>query len=180
MKQSSKAALGGIVSALSVVIMLCTYISPFLVYTAPPFAGLLLILIVKESGYKWALGTYFCVSLLSVFLIADKESAVFYTMFYGYYPALALFLNLKIKSKLLRNCLKLIIYNTATILSLLICAYVFGIDYNEFTAGGIIFVVAIILMLNILLIVFDILIDRVCIIYDYKIRRKFRKLFNIR
>ena len=63
MKESSKAALGGIVSALAVVVMLCTYISPLLVYTAPPFAGVLLLLIVNELGYKWSLGTFFAISL---------------------------------------------------------------------------------------------------------------------
>ena len=78
MRESSKAALGGIVSALAVIAMLVTYLSPLLVYTAPPLAGILLILIVNEIGYRWAFGTYVSISLLSVFLIADKESAVFY------------------------------------------------------------------------------------------------------
>ena len=70
--------------------MLITYFSPLLVYTAPPFAGILLIVIVNEIGYRWALGTYVAISLLSVFLIADKESAVYFTMFFGYYPILKL------------------------------------------------------------------------------------------
>ena len=96
MRESSKAALGGIVAALAVVVMLATYISPLLVYTAPPFAGLLLIFIIKEIGYSWAFGTYAAVSLLSVFVIADKESAVFFTFFFGFYPILRSFLCKKI------------------------------------------------------------------------------------
>ena len=65
MRESSKAALCGIVAALAVVIMMITYISPVLVYTAPPFAGLILLLIVNEVSFSRAVGTYFAVSLLS-------------------------------------------------------------------------------------------------------------------
>ena len=59
MRESSKAALCGMVAALAVVIMMITYISPVLVYTAPPFAGLILLLIVNEVGFSRAVGTYF-------------------------------------------------------------------------------------------------------------------------
>jgi len=86
MRESSKAALCGIVAALAVVIMMITYISPVLVYTAPPFAGLILLLIVNEVSFSRAVGTYFAVSLLSLFLIADKEAATFFTCFFGFYP----------------------------------------------------------------------------------------------
>ena len=97
MRESTKAALGGIVSALAVIVMLVTYLSPLLVYTAPPFAGILLILIVNELGNKWAVGTYVSISLLSIFFIADKESAVFFTMFFGYYPILKLWMDAHLK-----------------------------------------------------------------------------------
>lgn len=180
MRQSSKAALGGIVSALSIVIMLCTYISPLLVYTAPPFAGILLILIINELGYKWAFGTFASISLLSVFLIADKESAVFYTMFFGYYPILVLFLQSKIKSKIFKYIIKIIICNIACISAVMVCAFVFNISYDDFSEGGILFTLAFIVLMNILFIVFDFFVLRIQDVYILKLRKKFRKLFNIR
>lgn len=180
MRQSSKAALGGIVSALSVVIMLCTYISPFLVYTAPPFAGMLLILIINELGYKWAIGTYVCVSTLSVFLIADKESAVFYTMFFGYYPILSLFVGEKIKNKLLRFIIKLITFNLSCFFSIFICAYVFNVSYDDLTGESEWFVCIFVILMNVLFIVFNFLISRIQVIYVTRLRKKFIKLFNIR
>lgn len=180
MKESSKAAIGGIVSALSVVIMLCTYISPLLVYTAPPFAGLLLILIVNELGYKWAAGTYVTISILSIFVIADKESAVFFTLLFGYYPILSLFLDNKMKIKPLRKILKLIIFNSACISSILMCMFVFNITYDDLFDGGVILAVIFALLLNILFFSYDTLVSKMHILYKLKFQKKFRKLFNIR
>ena len=63
MRESSKAALGGIIAALSVSIMLLTYISPLLVYTVPVISGLLLLIIVTEIGYK---AFAYCYNLTSI------------------------------------------------------------------------------------------------------------------
>ena len=69
LRESTKASLGGIIAALSIVIMLLTYVSPLLVYTAPPFAGILLLIIINELGFRWSVATFAAVSLLSVFII---------------------------------------------------------------------------------------------------------------
>ncbi|MBR3767891.1 MAG: hypothetical protein IKL10_06595 [Clostridia bacterium] len=180
MRESSKAALGGIVSALAIVIMLSTYISPLLVYTAPPFAGLLLLLIVNELGYKWSVGTYVSISLLSIFLIADKESAVFFTMFFGYFPILSVFFENRIKNKILRYIIKLKIFDISCFLSIMICIYVFGISYDDLTQDGLIFTIAFILLMNVLFVVYDILVVRLQQLYLIKFKKRFRKLFNIK
>ena len=106
MRESTKASLGGIIAALSIVIMLLTYVSPLLVYTAPPFAGILLLIIINELGFRWSAATFAAVSLLSVFIIADKEAAVFYTMFFGYYPILVTVINKAVKNKLVNFVIK--------------------------------------------------------------------------
>lgn len=180
MRESTKAAIGGIISALAVVIMLCTYISPLLVYTAPPFAGLLLILIVNELGYKWAIGTYISISLLSVFVIADKESGVFFTMLFGYYPILAIFFDEKFKNKVIKQIIKLFIFNGACVSSVVICMVVFNISYDDLFEDGIVFFVLFAVLLNVLFFVYDILVTRLQLLYKLRIQKKFRKLFNIR
>ena len=58
MKQSSKCAIGGIVSALSLVLMISVAIIPFLTYALPALAGVLIIFIVIEIDKKWAFGVY--------------------------------------------------------------------------------------------------------------------------
>lgn len=180
MRQSSKAALGGIISALSVVIMLCTYISPFLVYTAPAFAGILLMVIVKEAGYKWALGNYACVSLLSFFIIADKEAAVFYIMLFGNYPVLSMFLGDKIRNTAFRFLIKFTVFNASVLLAVFLCSYFFGISYDDLYNEGYVYLIVFAVLLNILMLIYDILIGRLIVLYVKKIQSKFRKLFNIR
>ena len=178
MRESSKAALGGIVSALAVVVMLATYLSPLLVYTAPPFAGILLILIVNEIGNKWAVGTYVSISLLSIFFIADKESAVFFTMFFGYYPILKLWMDGRLKNKALRWILKFLIFNASISLSVAICIFVFHIPYDDFSEGGYVMLGVFWVMLNLLLVIYDFLIMTLQNLYDRKLRRRIRKIFR--
>ncbi len=178
MRESSKAALGGIIAALSVCIMLATYISPLLVYTAPPFAGLLLIFIIKEIGYSWALGTYAAVSFLTIFVVADKESAVFFTFFFGYYPILRTFLCEKIKLRPLSFLAGFTVFNISLLFSVLLCSKVFGIDYSEFTEGGRITVLLFIAMMNVVFIVYDYLFLKLNVFYDRMLSEKVKKLFR--
>lgn len=178
MRESSKAALGGIVAALSVVIMLATYLSPLLVYTAPPFAGILLIVILEELDLKWAFGTYVAISLLSLFMIADKEAAVFFTLFFGYYPILRAFFSTKIKKKQVLLLLGWIVFNVASAAAILLCAFVFHIDYGEFYENGKLFVILTIFLMNVVFIVYDFLLVRVHTYYRLKIKSKIKKIFK--
>lgn len=179
MKDSSKSALGGIIAALSVSIMLLTYISPSLfVYSAPAVAGVFLVVIVGGMGYKWAFGTYAAVSILSMFLIADKEAAVFYVLLFGYYPILRTYFAEKIKNKVLLWIAKIFIFNIALALALLISNFVFGIDYSEFTEQGKWMVVLFLLLMNLLLIIYDLLVYRLLLLYTKKIHKRIRKLFK--
>ena len=86
MKQSSKCALGGIVAAISLVLMISVAIVPFMTYALPAVSGALIVFMVIEVDKKWAFGVYAAVSILGLFLVPDKEVAVMYTAFFGYYP----------------------------------------------------------------------------------------------
>lgn len=178
MRESAKAALGGIIAALSISIMLLTYISPFLVYTAPVFAGILLIVIVTEIGYKWAFGTYTAISLLAIFLIADKEAAVFFIMLFGYYPILRTFILQRLKNRAVFFILKLLIFNFALAASISLCNFVFHIDYSEFTEKGRVYVAVFWVLMNIVLFLYDYLIGKSMTLYRKKIQKRIRQLFK--
>ena len=180
MRESSKAALSGIISALAVVILLSTYLSPFLVYAAPAFAGLLLLLILSEIGYKWALGSFFTVSALSLFLISDKEASVFFTMFFGYYPILSYFLSKKISSSFIKFIIKFPLFNISCILSYLLCIFFFGLSPEEVAGEGTGYTIFLLISMNILFFLYDILSARLLELYEKKFRKRFRKLFNLR
>lgn len=178
MRESSKSALGGIIAALAVSIMLITYISPFLVYTAPPFAGILLVIIVVEIGYKWAIGTYAAIGLLSLFLIADKEAAVFFVMLFGYYPILREFIYSRLKNKVILAILKFFIFNFSLLVSVGISSYIFGIDYSEFSEDGMLFIILFIAAMNVILFLYDFLLAKVTLLYKKNIQKKIRGLFK--
>lgn len=178
MRESSKAALCGITAGLAVVVMMITYLSPLLVYTAPPVAGMLILLIVEEFDKKWAFGVYTAISLLSVFLIADKESAVFFSLFFGGYPIVKPVLDTKIKNKPLRFILKLIIDNLSLAAAVAICAYVFHIDYSDFSEGGKAMLIVFWVLFVFLLVIYDIFIEKMLLVYRVRGQKRLRKLFR--
>ena len=88
MKKTRYTTISGMVSALSVVIMLLTNIMPSMMYVIPIITGAIVFAINEIIGKKWALGVFFVTSLISFILLADKEAALNYTLFFGYYPLL--------------------------------------------------------------------------------------------
>ena len=83
LKQSSKCAIGGIVAAVSLVLMISVAIIPFLTYALPAVAGLFIVFIVIEIDKKWAFGVYCTVAILGMLLVPDKEVAVMYLAFFA-------------------------------------------------------------------------------------------------
>ena len=178
MRESSKAALGGMIAALSVVIMLITYLSPLFVYTAPPFAGILLIVILEELDMKWAFGTYAAIALLSLFMIADKEAAVFFLCFFGYYPIIRASISTKINNKPFLFFIGLLLFNIACAAGVAICAFVLHIDYRDFYQSGKIFLAVSIVLMNLVFAIYDLLLSRVHLFYIKRVKSHIRKIFK--
>lgn len=88
MKTSFKVALGGAVAALGLVLMFMTALIPFGTYAFPTFAGILTVVIVIEIGYGYAVAVYAATAILSFLLVPDKEAALMYAIFFGFYPIL--------------------------------------------------------------------------------------------
>lgn len=177
MKQSSKTAFGGLLTALSVVLMFLTGIIPFLTFALPALAGALLILIVMEIGSKWALCVYAAVSILSLLVVADKEAAMMYAAFFGYYPVIKSFLESKLP-RWLEWVAKLLIFNTAMVLAYLVIIYVFGIPLDEMEEFGKYAVPILLGMGNVVFIIYDIALTRLIGAYLHRWRKTFRRLFK--
>ena len=114
--------MGGIASALCLLLMLLTII-PIATYTMPALAGMVLIVVVIENGYSTAAMVYAAVSFLSLFICPDKEAAVLFVGFFGYYPILKGKLE-KIRSRALEYAAKFLVFNIAVIASYLVIIYV--------------------------------------------------------
>ena len=168
-KSSTRIALGGMSAALCLVVMLTTALMPFATYALPALAGILLIPIALELGCRTAWVTYIAVAILSILIVPDREAALMFISFFGYYPVLKIYID-KFKSKLLRIIIKLLTFNAAMTLSYAAIIYVFGLYYliEEF-AGG--WGLALLIVGNIFFPIYEIAVANMYRFYIYRIRK---------
>ena len=178
MKNSAKTALGGMISALSLTIMLLTAVIPYLTYALPAISGALLVLMVIEINKKWAFCAYAAISILSFLILPDKEAAMMYVAFFGYYPILKPLLESKISNNKLCWIVKAIIFNISVVLAYLVIVKVFGIPLEEMEEYGKWSVVVLLIMGNVMFVLYDICITRLVTLYLKKWQKRFRKLFK--
>lgn len=160
-KVSFIVSLGGIVSAICLFAMFLTGMLPLFVYALPALAGALMIIIVVEIGIKWAFVTYATVGILSLFITPDKEAAVLFIMFLGYYPIIKALFE-KIKSRIAEWLLKIVCFNISILVAYQIIIKVFGMvdvleqfgDYGKYGALILLF------FANIVFVIYDIALSR--------------------
>ena len=154
---SERVALGGIVASLCIVLMFLTGVLPALYIAAPMIAGMLMIILAEEVSVPWAWLTYTAVSLLAMIVSFDKEAALMFILFFGYYPILRPNLS-KIRLTPLRFVCKLILYNIFLLADVLLTMYVLGLPSFEDYGTGMLIVLAV--MANILFVFYDALLSR--------------------
>ena len=126
MKKSTQVAVGGLASALCLLLMFLTGMIPFTTYALPAMAGIVLIAVVIENSTQTAALVYVSVSLISLFLSPDKEAALMFLCFFGYYPVIKAKLE-QIRPKLLELLAKYGIFNLAIIATYWVIIYVLGL-----------------------------------------------------
>lgn len=172
---SYKVALGGIVSALCLMCMFLAGIMPMFYLILPMIAGILLMIIAEEVNKSWAWLTYISVSILSIFITADKESALVFIMLFGHFPILRLYIE-KIRLKILRWLMKLVIFNVCAVSFFYTTVFIFGIDQmledmNDLGRYG---AVIMLVLCNIIFVLYDL---NMHILY-YLYKRKFMPLLK--
>lgn len=123
-KTSFKVALGGICTAVCLIIMFCSGFLPMLDYTIPTFAGFMMVVMTVEINSKWAVAAYAAVSILCIFVTPNYEASLLFILFMGYYPILKFNLD-KSKNKIISWIIKLAVFNAAAILFFLAFQYIF-------------------------------------------------------
>ena len=122
----------GIVAALCIVIMFLTGVVPALYIVSPMAAGLLMVILVEEVSVSWAWLTYLAVSLLSLIVTFDKDAALMFILFFGYYPILRLNLE-KIRNKPLKTICKYLLFNVFLVINWFLTVYLLGLPTFEDT-----------------------------------------------
>lgn len=171
--KSRKIAFGGIVAALSLVLMLLTGVLPFGTYALPCFAGILLTSIVIEFGIPWAIGVYVGVSVLSFLLVSDKEAALYYTLILGIYPILKSLFE-RIKLRWLSFLIKLLYFNLMAVAAFYISIFVLSIPIESFSLFGVNMPFLFLLIGNAVFVVYDVCVTRLVSAYLNVWRSRFK------
>lgn len=182
MSQSAKTAIGGMITALSVVILMPTALDIF-VYALPALAGMLTMFSVVELDKKWSTGVYTAVSLISLLLVPNKEAAVLYVAFFGYYPILKALLESKLP-KAPEYIVKFLVFNISVIAAYAVLIKILGMPFDELMgltedSGPLTKYAAPVMLIlgNIVFITYDIALTRIVTAYLRVWQKKFRKLF---
>ena len=158
--KAAKVALCGVVSALSVVLMLMTGIVPVATIALPALAGCLTIAIVAETNVRYGFAVYCVVSVLAILLTPDREAI----LFFGYYPTLYGLL-MRIKRKPLRVLAKFGVFNLAMALETALAVWVLQIPLSEMEMFGKWSIPILAVMLNVVFVLYDYSMNGLIVLY---------------
>lgn len=174
MKRSQQVALCGMVAALCTLLLFMTGLFPFSTYAMPALAGLLMVTVAVETGYKWAFTLYAAVSLLAIILTPDKEAMLMFVAFFGHYPITKAQLE-RIKFKPICWLLKLVCFNFCVIAAYFVIIYLFRMpdvltDFGDFGKYSVYILLA---LGNLLFIVYDFALTQITRAYIFWFRPRF-------
>ena len=154
-------ALGGMMTAVCVVIMCLGTLIPVNTYVCPAMCILAVQLVAGRCGKRMGLCCYGAVTVLGLLLAPDKEAAVVFA-FLGYYPMIKPALD-RIRIKAVRLMVKILLFSMAAVGVYGVIALVLGLPVEE-TAG----------LSGWMAVVFLILWDGVFLMIDWLLGRKLR------
>lgn len=177
MKENSikikKITLAGMMSALSVLIMLVGSFFQSLDLSVAAAAGLTVVFAMIEMGKKYAFAIYGVSSLLAFLLLPHKPPALFFAAFAGLYPILKAYLQ-SIKNKWLSFAAKLAVFNFFFSAIIFIGKSILFLPDDFYTFGIMIYILG-----NVTFVIYDFALDKLIILYTLKIKRIFDKSFKI-
>lgn len=177
MKQSSKCAIGGIVAAVSLVLLISVAVIPFLTYALPAVAGALVIFMVVETDKKWAFGVYCTVAILGMLLVPDKEVAVMYLAFFGYYPIFKALIESKLPL-VLGWIVKVLTFAGTMAGSYYLMIKLMGITIDETEEFGVWAYPILLGMGTVTFVIYDIALTKMITLYIMKWQKHFKRYFK--
>ena len=179
MKQSMKIPFCGMIAALSTVVMFLTGLIPVATLALPALAGCFLIPVVGEIGVPWGFGVYAVCAVLSFLLAPDREAALCYLLFFGYYPVLTALFG-RVQNRALRVMLKLLLFNAAAVSEGLLTIYVLGIPWESMGFLGDAGIPLLLLMANVMFLLYDRALGGLIVLYFRKFRTPVRRLLKLK
>ena len=171
MTKTKQIALGGVLSALAVVLLLLGGIIPIGTYAAPMLASIPLIVLLAELPKSLCLGWYAVVAILGVLLCPDRETA-FVFVFLGWYPIAKPGLDRLPRLPRVFGKLAIFLAAVAALYALLILVFRFEALVNEAKETGLPMLIALLALGCAAFLLFDLLLSRLTLLYEYKRKRK--------
>ncbi len=165
-KRTQKLTLCGVFGALAMLVMLAGDLLPMAVYICPALAGMLILPVVHAAGPRTGWLFYGGITLLSLLLLPDREPAVLFAAFLGYYPLLKFNLE-SLRPVLLRWAVKLALFNSTVLSAYWLMLRLFGFEAlaAEFADMTGAFLAVLLALANLTFVLYDIAIDRLYRVY---------------
>ena len=125
MQKTKQVALGGMISALCITLMLIGGMMPQGRILFAMAAGFLVMIAVVEIGRKPALCVYLSTAALCLLFVPDRQLAVWFIFFYGHYSLLKQRLD-RLPTKIIEYSCKLLVYTVSTLCTLAVLFIVLG------------------------------------------------------
>ena len=177
MNHTIRGAFCGVLAGLGLALMFLTALLPMATFALPALAGLLMIMIVIEMGARWAWPTFAVVAILSVFFVPDKQAALLYVIFFGYYPILKALIE-RLKNKIVQWVLKYAVFNAAIVSAYFIAIYLLSIPADSLSLFGVSLPWVFWIAGNVIFFIYDIAITGVVMFYIKQLHKVFRKWFQ--
>lgn len=175
MKQTGKVALGGVLGALSVVLLMGT-VFPYATFALPVLAGLVLVPVAVEAGRGWGFLTFAAVALLNLLLTPSMESKILFVAFLGYYPLLKLLLDPL--PPWLSWLLKIALFNVTVVAAYWVMLRLFALEDNSFELFGVDMPPVILAVGNLAFVLVDICLSRLTAWYMWALHPRIKRLFR--
>ena len=145
-------ALGGILAALAVIIMNLGGLIPIATYTSPVMCMLILQIVLKTCGERYAWAWYGAVAILCLLLAPDREAASVFVGL-GYYPILKPRMD-RLKGKWFWKAL---LFNSVILVEYWLMMHIFGMAElaQEFTEMGVAMTVVTLILGNVTFFMLD-------------------------
>ena len=172
-----KTALGGMLTALSVVCMFLTNVIPVAEYALPALAGVVIMVAVVELGYKGACMVYAASAALSLLLVSNLEAVLMYVLLFGYYSILKSVFE-KLRRPYFCIGLKFAVFNLAVILVYFLAIGLLGLPAETFELFGTNVPLLFLVLGNVVFAIYDVGLTRLvtcyCLRYHDRVRNMFR------
>lgn len=172
-EKTYRTALGGILSALALSFLFLGSVFPFAEISGPALASVCVLLAVAEFSAKAAFAVYAAVSVLGILIVPDKESALLFIFFFGWFPMLKRYTDSRLR--LFPSLLvKLALFNASVFLMYWLILKVFVMESvsAEFAEYTTLMYVLLIVLSNITMIIMDYAFSKIVYLYINVWRKK--------